>query len=138
MAGSARSRAYIFGVSGLLAHLTWPLRRRSSVVERVIGNDEVLSSILSGGTINQGLSKWRSLGSRSSKHIVSTGERFRVSKVKCAAVVQVGVDQARLYLFAVDAQKESRVPMTWGPTSVPDLDLDGESRRAASNRSLRY
>jgi hypothetical protein len=25
-------------------------RRRSSVVERVIGNDEVLSSILSGGT----------------------------------------------------------------------------------------
>jgi hypothetical protein len=27
------------------------IRRRSSVVERVIGNDEVLSSILSGGTI---------------------------------------------------------------------------------------
>lgn len=32
-------------------------RRRSSVVERVIGNDEVLSSILSGGTINQLLSR---------------------------------------------------------------------------------
>src|SRR5680860_1903412 len=29
---------------------TGHLRRRSSVVERVIGNDEVLSSILSGGT----------------------------------------------------------------------------------------
>ena len=34
------------------ARLSRSQRRRSSVVERVIGNDEVLSSILSGGTMS--------------------------------------------------------------------------------------
>jgi hypothetical protein len=37
--------------AGLRRMFSWLSRRRSSVVERVIGNDEVLSSILSGGTI---------------------------------------------------------------------------------------
>ena len=36
--------------AGVRRMFSWLSRRRSSVVERVIGNDEVLSSILSGGT----------------------------------------------------------------------------------------
>lgn len=49
----ARRTARAPYIKGEAARADPPVKtsRRSSVVERVIGNDEVLSSILSGGTI---------------------------------------------------------------------------------------
>ena len=68
------------------------------MVERVLGNDEVLSSILSGGTINQGLNSSFPRGHRASKHIVSTVKRFRAS--------QAG--QKRLDLEMMSSSKANR------------------------------
>jgi hypothetical protein len=72
-----RGRVEVAGSCRLVATHQF-FRRRSSVVERVIGNDEVLSSILSGGTmksISYGPGVAEPL--QASKHIVSTEWRFR-------------------------------------------------------------
>ena len=64
MAGSHRAIARLGRASAVLALLP-AFRRRSSVVEHVIGNDGVSSSILLGGTMNSNTygQNWRWLPS---------------------------------------------------------------------------
>ena len=77
MAGSHRAIARLGRASALLALLP-AFRRRSSVVEHVIGNDGVSSSILLGGTNSfNNLAHENAQGQTSSKHIVSTPTLFR-------------------------------------------------------------